>query len=647
VDGDNDTATDSHTVDISGAVSFDDDVPTVDVSRVLESSLPTLTTQDAQTDGDPTGFDTASASFAGLFDLDSSMGADDDGTAPSLSYSLGVTNSVSGLTSDGLAINLYLVGTTIVGSTAGSLAGVTAENTIFSLAVESTGANAGTVTLTQYAEIDHLPEDVDATNDNFNLGLAAGKISLTATATIVDGDNDTATDSHTVDISGAVSFDDDVPITAPDAGVPISTTLAFTNYGMTSASYNNSFGYYIKDANGNPINGKVIWDNVKLFVNSNEILSGYTSDQLGYFIIPDGDRRNANLTSGTNVTFSQNTSGAWQAYADADSIPLFGVGANILFDIAALNLDGLVHTIDNQQLPGNLNWEDIYGGGDRDYNDVNIGVVSTVTYGGNVLDNDRMGADGLNPPVVTSVTFGNGSPVPVDGETTVEGDYGQLKLYPDGSYTYTYNPGKEGAEVFVYTVMDYDGDTSSTYLLITSDEVLRGDLGNNILVGGVGHDVLMGMEGNDDLSGGGGNDFLLGDAGNDVLVGGPDADTMTGGEGSDTFKYAVGDLDGSSVDHILDFHVGATGEGGDVLDFTGVLSGAISGTSGNLGDYLHFDNVDHHDDGTTTADLGVDANGGGDTFTHVASVTMTGVDASAGGADILTAMIQNDEIKIG
>ena len=144
--------------------------------------------------------------------------------------------------------------------------------------------------------------------------------------------------------------------------------------------------------------------------------------------------------------------------------------------------------------------------------------------------------------------------------------------------------------------------------------------------------------------------MLHGGSGDDVLVGGLGADAMTGGEGSDTFKYAAGDLDGSSVDHILDFHVAATGDGGDVLDFTGVLSGA---NSGNLANYLQFDNVVDNHDGTITANLNVDVDGSesGSTPTHVATVTMTGVDAGADavfdGADILNAMIHNDEIKIG
>jgi len=181
----------------SSVFSFDDDGPTVDVG-LADASMDSLVTQDADTIG--SAYDTDSGVFAKLFTLTSDMGADDDGTVPALSYSLSVTTSATGLTSDGQAITVALVGDDIVGSTV--------NGDIFSISVN---AGTGEVTLTQYAEIDHLPEDVDGVNDNANLGLSAGNILLTASATIVDGDADSAGDSETIDISGAFSFDDDIP----------------------------------------------------------------------------------------------------------------------------------------------------------------------------------------------------------------------------------------------------------------------------------------------------------------------------------------------------------------------------------------------------------------------------------------------------
>ena len=124
-----------------------------------------------------------------------------------------VGQRISGLNSNGVPINLYNVGGVIVGSTAPvAPATATDPSVVFSIAVDS----AGLVTLTQYAEIDHLPENVDATNDNTNIALATGLVTLTATATVTDGDNDTATTTVSADLGGNISFDDDVPTAVAD-----------------------------------------------------------------------------------------------------------------------------------------------------------------------------------------------------------------------------------------------------------------------------------------------------------------------------------------------------------------------------------------------------------------------------------------------
>ncbi len=207
IDGDNDSATSSQYVDIGTHFSFDDDVPTVTVGLSEQPAIDNLVTQDADTIGPAT--DTDSGSFANLFTLTSNMGADDDGTAPTLGYSLSVATAATGLTSDGLAISVAKVGDDIVGSTT--------TGDIFKISVDA----SGTVTLTQYAEIDHLPEDVDGVNDNANLALAAGNVRLTASATIIDGDNDSATSSQYVDIGTHFSFDDDIPTVSANSLVQL------------------------------------------------------------------------------------------------------------------------------------------------------------------------------------------------------------------------------------------------------------------------------------------------------------------------------------------------------------------------------------------------------------------------------------------
>ncbi|MFM4949692.1 DUF5801 repeats-in-toxin domain-containing protein, partial [Aeromonas dhakensis] len=175
-----------------------DDVPSVTINGVADGSI-TLTTQDADTLGPNT--DTASASFAAAFLAAAvpNYGADGPGTTTVSGYSLSVTDSNSGLTSNGLAITLTKVGNDIVGSTT--------DGEVFRISV----ASNGTVTLTQSAELDHLPEDVDNSNDNNLISLANGKVLLSATVTVVDGDNDTATGTVSADLGGNINFEDDVP----------------------------------------------------------------------------------------------------------------------------------------------------------------------------------------------------------------------------------------------------------------------------------------------------------------------------------------------------------------------------------------------------------------------------------------------------
>ena len=82
----------------------------------------------------------------------------------------------------------------IYGSTAAS--GAT-DPQIITAAVFTIGvATDGVVTLTQISEIQHQPPGATAAPYDTQLAiLADGLVELTATATITDGDDDTATDS--------------------------------------------------------------------------------------------------------------------------------------------------------------------------------------------------------------------------------------------------------------------------------------------------------------------------------------------------------------------------------------------------------------------------------------------------------------------
>ncbi|NLW82747.1 MAG: type I secretion C-terminal target domain-containing protein [Desulfovibrionales bacterium] len=160
-------------------------------------------------------------------------------------------------------------------------------------------------------------------------------------------------------------------------------------------------------------------------------------------------------------------------------------------------------------------------------------------------------------------------------------------------------------------------------------------LPNFIFGSDTGNDILTGADMDDTIIGRGGNDTLSGQGGDDILL---------GGAGSDTFRYTAGDV-GDGHDTIMDFHVAPLDAEGDVLDFTGGLTGA---TLDNISSFLEFRNISQNPDGSTKADLFVDQNGsaGGTDFASIATVHMTGVGDAESGTEILNAMIENNSIKI-
>ena len=253
----------------------------------------------------------------------------------------------------------------------------------------------------------------------YTLNNAAANIQALATServtetfeyTMVDGDGDTASGQLTVTIMGTneVVLINDEPEITNDKPVIIlgessgsAAEFTITNHDdVSSAGYHNSYGYYVKtfDADGNalPTVG-VILENDVHFAHDGFAkpitVTGYSQEQIGYFLIPHGGGANSELTDGEVVSFSE-AGGQWKAFA-ADGSALVGAGSAVLFDVAALNKDGQDHMQDNE-LVGNQNWEDLQiPNGDGDYNDVNVNVEWTgVTVTGKVVEEVSYGADG-------------------------------------------------------------------------------------------------------------------------------------------------------------------------------------------------------------------------------------------------------------
>ncbi len=517
VDGDNDTATGTVSADLGGNISFEDDVPSVTINAVADGGI-TLTTQDAQTIGSAS--DTATGSFAAAFLAAAvpSYGADGPGTTTVSGYSLSVTDSNSGLTSNGLAITLTKVGSDIVGST------TTGE--VFRISV----ASNGTVTLTQSAELDHLPEDVDNSNDNNLISLANGKVLLSATVTVVDGDNDTATGTVSADLGGNIRFEDDVPtakdnsVVITEAGLPpfnlvmvidtsgsmlwqigTSTNGSPNRLELAKDALNHMIDSYVAlgvplvftvidfasgavlipqtsdpdvakaSISGLPTDGGGTNYNAPLVLAQNQLTADLANPALaGYetkvYFLSDGAPNEGNVPAG------------WTSFVNSNNVEVYAVGLNVSGNATAIAQLGLVE--DHGDAVTLVN--NIY--------DLDATLQATVPppATGNVITDvdasagvDSAGAD--TPVTVLQVSFTVSNPAAYVGVAdSVNGNVvtflvqggttgpmttplgGHLTVNADGSYSYT--PPNDVAvdtqETFTYTIVDADGDTSSALLKI-------------------------------------------------------------------------------------------------------------------------------------------------------------------------------------
>ncbi|NNC53401.1 MAG: hypothetical protein HKO08_10235, partial [Erythrobacter sp.] len=193
-----DTAEEAVVLDLGGNVRFADDGPAIDAA-VTDGDAVTLTTFDAETVGG-TSVDVSVADFGGAFSVASSdYGADGAGSI-AWEYGLVIDNATSGLTSDGVPVELSMNGDVVEGRANGVL--------VFTVAVD---ADTGVVTLTQYEEIDHDLPGSDSNYDSQLEALADDVLSLSGTATITDGDGDTAEETVLLDLGGNIQFADDGP----------------------------------------------------------------------------------------------------------------------------------------------------------------------------------------------------------------------------------------------------------------------------------------------------------------------------------------------------------------------------------------------------------------------------------------------------
>ncbi|GEM_PF-1246485 len=433
---------------------------------------------------------TASFDFSGFFSGE--LGADGPAGETSESYSLSLNGQdvASGLYTvdnsdtasddgDGYGQGTEIVLNEVNGEIIGSVGGTE----YFTISVN---AETGEVTLTQLENVWHA----DTTNPDDSQGMVLDAELLSLVKTITDADGDSA--EATLDLGGvSFNFEDDAPtIAAEQPTQPYLLTV--TNEGG-DAGYNNTYGFYIKGENGEPVSGEIIWANVK--DNTSEEVTVDVTDpaNIGFFIIPDGADLN-DLSDGDAVTFQKDGEGNWEVLVGGE--PLSGQGTNVLFNDPALNPDD-TDAVDDNAAAGNQNWEDIIGG-DNDFNDVNINV-SINQLGAITVDETDIGNG--DPSNATATLDLSGSFTPdfgADGEgdvdyslsvaddaesglvDTVSGKAVELRVNGDGDVE-GYITMDGGDELIVFTAsVDDTGEVTLTQLrAVEHDDVTDPDEANS------------------------------------------------------------------------------------------------------------------------------------------------------------------------
>lgn len=372
---------------------------------------------------------------------------------------------------------------------------------------------------------------------------------------------------------------------------------AVTFNGET-AGYLNTLGWY-KVVDGKIAEVQVLWANASLKGSGGSLSAGDSKaldlragDQIGFFIVSNGASQNdfSKMTNGRFelrdadgkvATLTSVNPKLWFVGSDGKSVQVKGDPYHsAAYDkTLPLNNDGILHTVGTVDAAKGvvvIGFEDLKGGGDRDFDDsvitIDIGQANVKVLNAHgktgVPDGDsQSGGAGTAKPYVPGTENDNISGG--EGDDALYGRAGDDKLQGDNGNDTLY--GGTGDDVAS------GGSGNDKAYGEAGNDTLHGDAGDDLLDGGSGNDLLNGGSGNDKLLGGDGQDKLLGDAGNDELSGGAGDDSLDGGSGNDG-------LDGGSGNDVL---AGGTGDdrlaGGDGKDtLTGDEGNDIlSGGAGN------------------------------------------------------------------
>ncbi len=371
-----------------------------------------------------------------------------------------------------------------------------------------------------------------------------------------------------------------------------------------SAGYRNSLGSYKVDANGNIYDVQFHFTNASLQGSGGDLVGGVSSsaldlnagDQIGFFIVANGysyngayngmdfntgtlEFRNAD---GSQASLQSSNPSLWYVSANGDVQQLiyhtYHTAAGLQNDDYSLNPDSIAHTVgllhpDSGLLT--LGFEDLYNGGDRDFDD-SVFTIDIGQSNAQVLDPNAPAASGGDDGAQGNAGSGNDQ-VDVSENDELHGGTGNDHVYGRAGNDLLY--GDNGTDsIYGGSGVDtaYGGEGSDAVYGGAGNDLLYGDTGNDTVGGGSGDDVIDGGSGNDVLEGGSGADQLSGQSGNDQLDGGSGDDSLDGGSGTDILEGNSGNdtLNGGSGNDTLN------GGSGDDVIVSGTGSDSVNGGSG-------------------------------------------------------------------
>ncbi|EFO32061.1 iron-regulated protein FrpC [Roseibium sp. TrichSKD4] len=387
-----------------------------------------------------------------------------------------------------------------------------------------------------------------------------------------------------------------VQITSVEIGDDYPVSVVFEG---ETAGYRNTFGYYKVSEDGTIYHVEVIWPNASLQGSGGNLIQGesrefldvQSGDQLAFFIISNGYSRNGGYagidlengtlefqeSDGTTATINSTSPRLYYIAADGTRtmIQTDPYHTAAYGDTVGLNPDGFLHTTGVLKTDAGtitLGFEDLYNGGDRDFDDsvftVDIGVANALVlnahYRGQNEGEDPDTGDGENPVVIersdNDILYGGTGQDELhgrSGDDTLYGNNGEDDLHGGSGDDALYG-GSASDNLYGNSGNDtlFGGQGNDSLNGNNGDDILNGESGNDELIGGTGNDTLDGGHGNDILDGEYGNDVIKGGAGDDQLRGGYNNDELFGGHGNDTF---YGDA-GNDVMH--------GGRGVDTVDYS-------------------------------------------------------------------------------